>query len=89
MSENPLADSPPTPAATGTATTPPVIDVGVLHNALLKSASISVIATDQNGVIQLFNSGAERMLGYIATDVINKTTVVAYGISQKPRVPAP
>ncbi|HXN10186.1 MAG TPA: ATP-binding protein [Steroidobacteraceae bacterium] len=43
-----------------------------LQDAILNSASFSIIATDQRGVIQLFNVGAERMLGYRAADVVNR-----------------
>jgi len=43
-----------------------------LQNAILHSANFSIIATDPRGVIQLFNVGAERMLGYPAAHVINK-----------------
>jgi len=43
-----------------------------LGTAILSSASFSIIATDSQGVIQLFNVGAERMLGYRAVDVVNK-----------------
>jgi PAS domain S-box-containing protein len=43
-----------------------------LQNAILHSANFAIIATDQRGVIQLFNVGAEHMLGYQATDVVNK-----------------
>jgi signal transduction histidine kinase/ActR/RegA family two-component response regulator len=43
-----------------------------LQNAILNSANFSIIATDPRGVIQLFNVGAERMLGYPAAHVINK-----------------
>jgi PAS domain S-box-containing protein len=43
-----------------------------LQTAILSSATFSIIATDTQGVIQLFNVGAERMLGYRAVDVINK-----------------
>ena len=35
-----------------------------LQNAILTSANFSIIATDEKGIIQLFNVGAERMLGY-------------------------
>ncbi len=47
---------------------------GALQNAILNSANFSSIATDEKGVIQLFNVGAERMLGYTAAEVLNKVT---------------
>ena len=43
-----------------------------LQNAILTSANFSIIATDERGIIQLFNVGAERMLGYSAEEVVNK-----------------
>jgi PAS domain S-box-containing protein len=43
-----------------------------LQNAILTSANFSIIATDDKGIIQLFNVGAERMLGYVAAEVVNK-----------------
>jgi len=43
-----------------------------LQTAILSSATFSIIATDSRGIIQLFNVGAERMLGYRAVDVVNK-----------------
>src|SRR5436190_68951 len=49
-------------------------DTGALQNAIFNSANFSSIATDEKGVIQLFNVGAERMLGYTAADVLNKIT---------------
>jgi PAS domain S-box-containing protein len=51
-----------------------VIKAGALQNAILNSANFSSIATDEKGVIQIFNVGAERMLGYAAADVMNKIT---------------
>ncbi|MEY4569598.1 MAG: hypothetical protein RLZZ398_1037 [Verrucomicrobiota bacterium] len=45
-----------------------------LQNAILKSENFSSIATDAKGVIQLFNVGAERMLGYAASEVIDRIT---------------
>ena len=51
-----------------------LLKTGALQSAILNSAYFSSIATDLNGVIQIFNVGAERMLGYAATDVINKIT---------------
>ncbi len=47
---------------------------GALQSAIFNSANFSSIATDAKGVIQIFNVGAERMLGYAATDVMNKIT---------------
>lgn len=43
-----------------------------MQNAILTSANFSIIATDENGIIQLFNVGAERMLGYRADEVVNR-----------------
>ena len=47
---------------------------GALQRAIFNSANFSSIATDAKGVIQIFNVGAERMLGYAAIDVLNKIT---------------
>ena len=44
---------------------------GVLQNAILRSASFSIIATDEKGTIRFFNAGAERMLGYTALEVVD------------------
>jgi PAS domain S-box-containing protein len=49
-----------------------LLKTGALQNAILTSANFSIIATDEKGIIQLFNVGAERMLGYMATEVVNK-----------------
>jgi PAS domain-containing protein len=51
-----------------------LLKTGALQNAILNSANFSSIATDEQGVIQLFNVGAERMLGYTAAEVMNKIT---------------
>ncbi|MCW2615716.1 MAG: domain S-box-containing protein [Frankiales bacterium] len=45
-----------------------------LQDAIFKSAYFPSIATDERGVIQIFNVGAERMLGYTAEDVVNRIT---------------
>ena len=45
-----------------------------LQSAIFNSANFSSIATDAKGVIQIFNVGAERMLGYAAADVVNNIT---------------
>jgi PAS domain S-box-containing protein len=51
-----------------------LLKAGALQNAIFNSANFSSIATDEKGVIQIFNVGAERMLGYSAADVMNKIT---------------
>jgi PAS domain S-box-containing protein len=51
-----------------------LLKTGALQNAILNSANFSSIATDEKGVIQIFNVGAERMLGYTVADVLNKIT---------------
>ena len=47
---------------------------GALQKAILSSVNFSSIATDAQGVIQIYNVGAERMLGYSAADIVNKIT---------------
>ncbi|MFJ2682204.1 PAS domain-containing sensor histidine kinase [Pseudomonas sp. NPDC087342] len=51
-----------------------LLKTGALQDAIFNSAYFSSIATDEKGVIQIFNVGAERMLGYLSEDVINKIT---------------
>src|SRR5687767_8460802 len=76
----PMPDAAPIPAEdTGTADgisevrrQKALLKTGALQNAILTSANFSIIATDEKGIIQLFNVGAERMLGYTAAEVVNK-----------------
>jgi PAS domain S-box-containing protein len=51
-----------------------LLKAGALQDAIFNSANFSSIATDAKGIIQIFNVGAERMLGYAAADVINKVS---------------
>jgi PAS domain S-box-containing protein len=51
-----------------------LLKTGALQDAIFNSAYFSCIATDDKGVIQIFNVGAECMLGYAAADVVNKIT---------------
>jgi PAS domain S-box-containing protein len=51
-----------------------LLKAGALQNAIFNSANFSSIATDARGVIQIFNVGAERMLGYAAGEVVNTIT---------------
>src|SRR3990170_2133917 len=51
-----------------------LLKTGALQKAIFNSANFSSIATDEKGVIQIFNVGAERMLGYTAAEVMNQIT---------------
>ncbi|WP_268760999.1 PAS domain S-box protein [Caulobacter sp. Root487D2Y] len=51
-----------------------LLKAGALQSAIFNSANFSSIATDAKGVIQIFNVGAERMLGYTAAEVMNTIT---------------
>ncbi len=51
-----------------------IVKIGALQSAIFNSANFSSIATDARGVIQIFNVGAERMLGFTASEVVNRIT---------------
>src|SRR4249920_1867301 len=51
-----------------------LLEAGALQSAIFNSANFSSIATDEKGVIQIFNVGAERMLGYAAIEVVDRIT---------------
>ena len=52
----------------------PLLKADALQLAIHNSANFSSIATDAQGVIQIFNVGSERMLGYSAAEVVNQIT---------------
>src|ERR1700735_4253604 len=60
-----------------------LLKAGALQSAIFNSANFSSIATDANGVIQIFNVGAERMLGYAAADVVDRITPADISDSQE------
>ncbi len=60
-----------------------LLKTGALQDAIFKSANFSSIATDAQGVIQIFNVGAERMLGYTADEVVNKITPAGISDAQE------
>jgi len=72
-SVRPMSSRPPTcvPAAERSER---LLEAGALQSAIFNSANFSSIATDAKGVIQIFNVGAERMLGYTAAEVTNRIT---------------
>ena len=60
-----------------------LLNAGALQNAIFNSANFSSIATDAKGVIQIFNVGAETMLGYAAAEVVDKITPADISDSQE------
>ena len=60
-----------------------LLKTGALQSAIFNSAHFSSIATDATGVIQIFNVGAERMLGYTAAEVVNQITPAAISDPQE------
>ena len=60
-----------------------LLKASALQSAIFNSANFSSIATDAKGVIQIFNVGAERMLGYTAAEVMNKITPADISDSQE------
>ena len=56
--------------------------VSMLQQAILDSVNLAIIATDLQGTIQSFNSEAELMLGYKASEVIGKIPVIFHDITE-------
>ena len=59
------------------------ITPAALQRAIFNSASFSSIATDALGLIQIFNVGAEHMLGYTAAEVVNTITPAEFSDPQE------
>jgi PAS domain S-box-containing protein len=56
--------------------------VSMLQQAILDSVNLAIIATDLQGTIQSFNSGAELMLGYNASEIIGKSPEIFHDIEE-------
>jgi PAS domain S-box-containing protein len=61
----------------------PLLKADTLQDAIFNSVNFSSIATDAEGVIQIFNVGAQRMLGYAPSDVVNKLTPASISDAQE------
>ena len=58
--------------------------VSALFTSVLHAASeISIIATDPDGLITVFNSGAERMTGYAAVDMVGQSTPTRLHVAEE------
>jgi diguanylate cyclase (GGDEF)-like protein/PAS domain S-box-containing protein len=54
------------------------------YQSLLDAASeVSIIATDTSGIVQVFNRGAERMLGYTAEEVIGHRRAADFHLQEE------
>lgn len=56
-----------------------LVELNLLLNDVVNASSeVSIIATDKNGIITLFNNGAEKMLGYRAEEVVGHITPMRF-----------
>jgi len=56
----------------------------LLLSSVLRAASeVAIIATDSNGIIRLFNIGAERMSGYQAAELIDKSSPASLHLEEE------
>lgn len=58
-------------------------DINALREAIFDAASIAIISTDVNGIIKTFNQGAEAMLGYFASEVVDILTPAPFHLSEE------
>ena len=50
-----------------------LISPSVLANAVLRTSSDAIVASDKEGIIQFWNAGAERIFGYTSGDAMGKS----------------
>lgn len=62
-----------------------LLEKTTVQKAILDSARMSIITCDRKGIIQSFNVGAERMLGYRAEELIGKSTPMLFHDEQECR----
>jgi PAS domain S-box-containing protein len=55
----------------------------LLNSVLDAATEVSIIATDPQGVISVFNRGAEQLLGYSAEDVVGKQTPALFHLASE------
>jgi PAS domain S-box-containing protein len=54
-----------------------------LQSVLAAATENAIVACDPDGIITVFNSGAERMLGYTAEEVVGKTTPLIFHLQSE------
>ncbi len=60
-----------------------LLQTSALQRAMLEGAGYAIIATNTKGIIQLFNSAAERMLGYSAAEMVGKQSPEVFHIAEE------
>jgi PAS domain S-box-containing protein len=60
-----------------------LLETSALQRAMLEGAGYAIIACDKQGIIQLFNPAAERMLGYTAAEMVGKLTPAAFHVPEE------
>ncbi|MEW4529701.1 PAS domain S-box protein [Maioricimonas sp. JC845] len=59
-------------------------EVNALKEAVINAASeVSIVSTDRNGIVTLFNRGAERLLGYTADEVVGRATPALFHLESE------
>jgi PAS domain S-box-containing protein len=61
-----------------------LLHLNLLLDTVLRSATeVSIIATDLDGVIRVFNKGAEHLLGYDADELLGKDTPALFHVPEE------
>lgn len=55
----------------------------LLAEVLNAASEVSIVATDPQGIITVFNRGAEKMLGYTAEEMVGKQTPTAFHLTSE------
>ena len=55
-----------------------LLETNTLQKAILDSASVSIISTDENGLVRSFNAAARKLLGYEPEQVVGKRNIEVF-----------
>ncbi|QND86030.1 Uncharacterized protein ChrSV_3804 [Chromobacterium vaccinii] len=56
---------------------------GLLTNVLRAASEVAIIAADVNGMVSLFNSGAQRMLGYSEDEMVGQAMLTRFHLAEE------
>lgn len=60
-----------------------ISQVSALQRSILESAGYAIVATDEDGIITVFNPAAETLLGYSATEVIGHGSPASFHLVEE------